>query len=422
MRKLILTTAILLLLSATVYPQQQKIAGFTVLAGEFDRYDTPVSVCINRLNYNTDAGSLHLYETTANKRVEIPCQVEPGHSASFWWILSGETKAGQKREFVLEKGGNVSFDNAVETEMDPKRLILKINNEKVLQYNHAVVSPPEGVDPIYRRSGFIHPLWSPHGNEMTRISPPDHYHHVGIWSPWTKTKFHGHETDFWNLIKGQGTVKFAGFSSFVSGPVFGGFKVKQEHIDFQCKGPDQVALNEEWDVRAWNIPTPEKGEVWLWDLTTTLNCASDSSILMEKYRYGGGIGFRANEDWTNKTCKVLTSEGKTRKNADGTRARWCDINGEFSNGKESGIVFLSHPSNREHPEPMRVWPEKANRGRGDMFFEFCPIRLNSWKLNPGNDYVLKYRMLVYDGKIDTKTAEAIWNDFSNPPMVIMSIK
>jgi mannose-6-phosphate isomerase-like protein (cupin superfamily) len=177
---------------------------------------------------------------------------------------------------VLTKGNTPSFEDAVKTELDAKTLTLKLNNEKVLQYNHAEVFPPEGIDPIYKRSGFIHPLWSPKGNVMTRISPPDHYHHVGIWAPWTKTQFHGHETDFWNLIKGQGTVKFAGFSSFVSGPVYGGFKVKQEHIDFQCKGADQVAINEEWDVRAWNVSIPGKGKVWLLDLATTLNCASDS--------------------------------------------------------------------------------------------------------------------------------------------------
>ena len=62
-----------------------------------------------------------------------------------------------------------------------------------------------------------------------------------------------------------------------------------------------------------------------------------------------------------------------------------------------------------------MWPENANGGRGDLFFEFCPIRHNSWKLLPGQDYRLKYRMLVYDGEIDVDTAERIWRDFAYPP-------
>jgi hypothetical protein len=77
---------------------------------------------------------------------------------------------------------------------------------------------------------------------------------------------------------------------------------------------------------------------------------------------------------------------------------------------------MSHPSNREYPEPMRVWPEDSNK-HGDLYFEFCPIRDKSWELKPGNDYVLKYRMLVYDGKIDAQIAEQIWKDFTNPPVV-----
>ena len=78
---------------------------------------------------------------------------------------------------------------------------------------------------------------------------------------------------------------------------------------------------------------------------------------------------------------------------------------------------MSNPSNREHPEPMRVWPENANNGRGDLFFEFCPIRYKSWELKPGNEYVLRYRMLIYDGKIENQLAEQLWNDFAHPPEV-----
>jgi len=145
--------------------------------------------------------------------------------------------------------------------------------------------------------------------------------------------------------------------------------------------------------------------------------AGDSTIVFEAYRYGGGIGIRATEEWTRDNSTVLTSEGKTRKDADGTRARWTDLNGAIKNNGQSGIVFFSHPANREHPEPMRVWPENMNNNRGDVYFEFCPIRYKEWVLNPGNVYRLKYRMLVYDGKIEKSTADRIWNDFAYPPIV-----
>jgi hypothetical protein len=309
--------------------------------------------------------------------------------------------------------------NFITTELTHKFLLLKKNEVKVMQYNISEVYPPDSVNPIFKRSGFIHPLWSPSGNVLTRINPPDHWHHMGIWNPWTKTNFEGHSTDFWNLNEGEGTVKFAGFNSIISGPVYGGFRARQEHVDFQAKGGDKVAMNEVWDIRVWNVSSIGSSEIYLIDLTTTLNCASESPILLEAYRYGGGIGFRANAEWTNKNSWLLTSEGKDREDADGTRARWCNVGGEFSGHGTSGILFMSHPSNREFPEPMRVWPVDANDGRGDIFFEFCPIRNKSWELKPGNDYVLKYRILVYDGKIDTKIAESLWIDYANPPTVII---
>jgi hypothetical protein len=269
---------------------------------------------------------------------------------------------------------------------------------------------------MYKRNGFIHPLYSPSGNIITRVNPPDHYHHVGIWNPWTKVKIGNHVTDFWNLYLHQGTVKFAGINYMFDGPVFGGFNIRQEHIDFQGKLPEEVIFNEVWDVRAWNAEPISGAKAWLVDFTTFLSVAGDSTIVLEAYRYGGGIGFRATEEWTKDNSWVNTSEGKTRIDADGTKARWTDVGGMFQGKGESGIVFFSHPSNREHPEPMRVWPVDVNP-RGVVYFEFCPIRYKEWILNPGYVYRLKYRMLIYDGKVDPAVSERIWMDFAYPPVV-----
>jgi hypothetical protein len=174
-------------------------------------------------------------------------------------------------------------------------------------------------------------------------------------------------------------------------------------------------MNEILDVRTWNA-----GEnVWIVDYTTSLNSPLPNGIMLDAYRYGGGIGFRATEKWHKDNCTVLTSEGKTRIDADGSNARWCIVEGESAAAAgRSGILFLSHPSNRMHPEPMRVWPLDANGGRGDMYFEFVPIRHDDWKLETKKDYTLKYRMVIFDGKMDAKTAEMYWNSFASMPQII----
>ena len=152
----------------------------------------------------------------------------------------------------------------------------------------------------------------------------------------------------------------------------------------------------------------------------TQNCPLDSGIFMDAYRYGGGIGFRATEKWTKNNSTVRTSQGKNRASADGTRARWCRIEGQSVNGR-AGILFMDHPGNRVFPEPMRVWPPDANNGRGDLFFEFCPIRHDSWKFEPGKNYSLKYRMYIFNGELNTSDAEMIWQEFSHPPKVVIEV-
>ena len=339
--KIILTS--ILLISLSVYGQEKVVAKFTIGADRLTAGGTPVSASLEGVDCNTDQGSLRLYEVADKNRTEIPCQLEPGNSPKLWWIPEGKNSDKKIRRFILIRDSTFVAKNEILTELNTKALIIRQHNQKVMQYNVAEVFPPDTVNPIYRRSAFIHPLWSPSGNVLTRINPPDHRHHLGIWNPWTKTRFEGHSTDFWNLVEGQGTVKFGGFNALISGPVYGGFKVRQEHVDFQCKGGDKVAMNEEWDVRIWNIGSYSGVKVWLWDLTTTLSCATSSSVMLEAYRYGGGIGFRGNEAWTNKNSWVLTSEGKERKDADGSRARWCDVGGEFPGNGTSGILFMSNP-------------------------------------------------------------------------------
>jgi len=393
----------------------QEIARFTVFAGDADRLDCPVGISLDQINYNRDGGTLSVLEIAGDSEVPISSQLETGHSTRLWIILSGETPRGSSRNFILRQNDQPKGTVPLKLQKRHGQLRLSSLERPILDYQFETMYPPEGIDPLFKRSGFIHPLWSPEGQILSRVQPPDHYHHYGIWGPWTKTHIKGREVDFWNLLRGHGTVQFSGFLSEVEGQVYGGFKALQEHIDFGAPGADQVAIREVLDVRVWN---PGQGDVWLIDYTTTLNTPLDSGIMLDAYRYGGGIGFRATEDWHKDNSTVLTSEKKDRLSADGTKARWCLVEGEsLSETGRSGILFMGHPSNREFPEPMRVWPVDANGGRGDVYFEFCPIRHNDWMLEKGENYSLKYRLLIFDGAVSYEDAEKYWQGFAHPPRV-----
>lgn len=409
MKRLIFNLLIIISLNLSA----QESVRFEVRTGSFPRVDALVRVPIDGINFNTDKGDLALFEIKNGKETLLPSQIESAYVSNIWFLMPGKTNPGEKREFVIKtqvpSGKN---EPTVKSEVNDKTTTLKIGEKPVLSYNHAIVLPPEGVDLKYKRSGFIHPLWAPSGEILTRIQAPDHYHHYGIWNPWTVTHIDGKEVDFWNLAKGQGTVRFAGYLDAVEGPVYGGFKARQEHVVFDSQ--EFVAINEVWDIRVWNA---ENEKTRIVDLITTLNTPLEKGIMLDAYRYGGGIGYRALEKWNRDNSIVLTSDGKTRTDADGSFARWCIVEGEsIAEEGKSGILFLSHPSNRMHPEPMRVWPDNMN-GRGDLYFEFVPIRHVDWKLESKQNYTLKYRMIVYDGIMDKETANLYWNSFAYLPEV-----
>lgn len=405
----------LLILLFGISASAQELLKFEVQAGNSDRTDCPVSLSIDHLNYNSDSLKLALFEVKGKTEIAVPFQLETSSGARVWFILNGLTPRNTKRSFVIRKSVDQHvFEAGIRMERKDGALSLLSDKKPILSYQLETVNPPKGVSPLFKRSAFIHPVVSPGGEVLTRIQAPDHYHHYGIWNPWTLTFIGKREVDFWNLYKGQGTVRFAGLVSQIEGPVYSGFRSLQEHIDFGASGGDAIAMNELFDVRVWNVPNKR----YMLDYASTLNTPLDSGILLAAYRYGGGIGWRATEKWTKDNCTVLTSEGKNRKEADGSNARWCIVEGESATQEgRSGILFLSYPANRMHPEPMRVWPLDANEGRGDMYFEFCPIRHKDWKIEKGNDYTLKYRLIVFDGPMTAREAENYWQAFANPPLV-----
>ena len=391
----------------------ESLVHFKVSSGSFDRLDCPVSLDYQIAMGETNLKNSQLVEFIGNTQKNISFQFDK-KTNKLWFILNGFTPKETNRQFALVQKTKKNNIPQIEIIKKDGGLKLMFENNPILNYQFEVVHPPEGVDDKFRKSGFLHPVYSPKGEVLTRIQAPDHYHHYGIWGPWTKTNIDGRAVDFWNLGYGQGTVLFKDFLEETQGDVYSSFTALQEHIDFGAEEQNKVAINEELEVKVWNIGANQKS--WLVDYTTEIKSPLDSGILFDAFRYGGGIGFRATEKWHKDNTSVLTSENKDRLTADGSSAKWAIIEGE-SDTKEgrSGILFMGFPDNKEFPEPMRVWPIDANNGRGDMFFEFCPIRHVKWEIKSKKEYSLNYRMLIFDGEMTAEQAEIHWQGFANPP-------
>jgi hypothetical protein len=359
------------------------------------------------LSYNIN--SLNIPEGTGFKLIEkmsrrsVPFQKQ--NEKIYWKIDARQASQFLEYEIVKDEKPEEST-NAFEFRHEKGLLSMYKNGTEVIGYQTEVMPVPDGVDPSYSRSGFIHPLNTLSGKRLTRVQPKDHYHHYGIWNPWTLVEYDGDTLDFWNLNQKKGTVRFAGLIHKVSGPVFSEYQVLHEHVVLN-KGKNEVALNETQTVRLY--PLDEKS--YLADLTFTYNCPTEKPFNILEYRYAG-LGWRTTEEWDNQNSFVLTSEGKSRKDSDGSTARWCIVQGKLGDG-QGGVVMLSHPQNYNHPEPLRIWPENQYR-RGDMFANFAPTKNKDWRMQPGKTYTLKYRLLVFDGEMTAEKAEAAWQSFAKP--------
>ena len=369
-------------------------------------------------------------ETSRGRKRPCVSQCErTAEGITVYWRVEGKLKRGESREYLIEPASTqILKAEAMNVETDSQgALILQQEGRNILQYNTRPPKLPQHIDPAYRRAGYLHPVWSPAGHVLTAINPEDHLHHYGIWNPWTSVVYDGKKYDLWNLGQKLGTVRLDTVSGTSVGDLFADLRAKHNHIIFRdgraqkvdtpqwsiriTPKEEVVILHESLEIKAWN----SSDDTFVWDFISDLEPATALPVLLKAYRYAG-FTLRATADWTAETCEMLTSEGKTRPEIDGSHARWISIWGKCAKGT-SGILIMSHPENRKHPEPLRVWDAKANRGRGDVMANFSPSKEENWTLEPGHTYRLRYRVVTYDGILTPEKAESLWQEFAHPVKV-----
>jgi len=217
-----------------------------VQAGAHERDRTPLTFPLPPELADAKA----LWMQRIDRGTPVPVQRTATDPPSAVWVLQDRLPAGHKRLFRLSA---TDFDHDRDVRVachdDGKAVTVSVRGKPVLTYHTAVVQPPSGVDPIFRRSGFIHPLTTPGGRVLTEAFPADHLHQHGIFNAWVKTEFDGRPVDFWNQGAGTGTVEHVEVVHFNSGPVFGEFSVRLRHLDLSAEPEPVAALDETWTIR-----------------------------------------------------------------------------------------------------------------------------------------------------------------------------
>lgn len=369
----------------------------TVTAGGFDRRATVVSFPVPAA---PSAKAYHLEDPSGES---VPLQVGDRRA----WFVLDSLEARRERTYEIEPG--VSSRPEVTLRRQSRTVDISIDETPVLRYWAEPRPVPQGVDSIYERGGYLHPVRTPSGRVLTGDYPPDHRHHHGIWSAWTETRFRGGSPDFWNMGAGTGGVQAMVLDSTWSGPVQAGLKARHRYLDHTGPAP-VTALYETWRLRVYHIPaTHSTTRYRLFDLVVTQTTASASPLILPEYHYGG-VAVRGPDVWHGtKNSRFLTSAGRTRSDGNQTRARWNYFGGAVG-GKQVGIAMLGHPTNFRAPQPLRLHPEMP-------YFTFAPSQLGRWKISAGQPYEARYRFATFDDSPDPDLLNRLWTDYAYPPTV-----
>ncbi|MEQ8785954.1 MAG: PmoA family protein [Pirellulaceae bacterium] len=387
-----------------------------VAAGKHTRFDAIVEFPIPESL--RDATSFYLRQL--DNDALVPVQRITGKRPRLVWIARGEMSAGSTRRYEItavdgkrEEAVAAASDSQVVVAHHRGRLTVRVGEKPVLAYHTAVAMPPKPIEAVYRRSGFVHPLFSPSGRVLTDDFPPDHAHQHGLFFAWVNTSFADHDVDFWNQLKGSGQVEHATVEQITSGPVFGEFRVKLRHLDTTETDAPRPVLDETWTVRVYNIADP-----FVIDFESRQSSAGSEPLVINKYHYGG-LALRGNRAWYDDQAKglasagpsnafsdFLTSEGDGRAEGNHTRPRWVDLHGRV--GEEMcGITVLGHPANFRFPQAVRLHPSKP-------YFCFSPMVDESFAIGRDKPYVSRYRLLTHDGDAKPDQLDRHWQDYAEP--------
>ncbi len=408
MKPIFTTLAILLIIfckSPHVLAQEVTTVSFAIPSKGTGMADLLFHQEINGVKlYGEDSThSWQLYQKIDGQWTPQPSQISRGMSNVLYGRYQDLKEEGQPIEFQWRREAG-SKEVGIRIENDGKSFHFLSGDSLVMSYRYALMPVPEGVSQIYSRSGFVHPLNTPDGNLLSRIQPPDHYHHYGLWHPWTHTEYNGEEIDFWNLNRGQGTVRFSDLVSWTEGPLFSEFTVIQDHIIHPGFG-EQTVLKELLTYRIWT-PTPSR-DYYILDVIYHMSPSTDKPLIIKEYRYEG-FSLRGPQHWSDDNVRLLTSEGKDKSNGNATRAKWMKVNGPGNQSGTSTVIFMTNPANYNFPELIRIWPTGTNGGKENVYINFNPTQDRDWVMEPGQTYTLQYRVIMADEDFTADEVDTLW--------------
>ncbi|MGI9241224.1 MAG: PmoA family protein [Verrucomicrobiales bacterium] len=268
----------------------------------------------------------------------------------------------------------------------------------LLRYHKQESEVPEGISDVYRRSGYIHPLMTPDGRELTGDYAVDHAHQHGVFFAWTSGKYDGEKIDFWNQKKEEGRVEHRRVVSTLVKDQRVSFSVELSHFD--QRDDDKEILREVWTVTVRGL----EGDRYQFDFESRQSIVGEEPLEIVKYHYGG-MAVRGNAAWLGAdACEFLTSETKSRVEGNHSKPDWVAMLGDLA-GRPAAVVVMGHPDNFRAPQPVRIHPDKP-------YFCFAPMVEEGFMIEPGQEYRSRYRYLISGVELDRDWVDACWKEYA----------
>jgi hypothetical protein len=239
---------------------------------------------------------------------------------------------------------------------------------------------------------YVHPLCTPAGACITRLEPPDHVWHRGLWF----------------------TIKYLNGENFWEEDAPYGTQVPVGTDRLEWRAPSgEVVIDEHRVLAATELADDAHALDWSSSLSAVCDVELDRTPFQGWGGYGG-LTLRGRPDWHD-TRLLLAGGAEPGDRVIGVRAPWCDLSGDIDGVGACGVTILDAATNPRHPVPWYgstrslVYGDDgwSNFLNASFLFD-APLALAA-----GETLRLDYRVIVHDGSWSAPRADAAYSEWQS---------
>lgn len=299
---------------------------------------------------------------------------------------------------------------AVRYDEDAQHMNLFDGDAPVLRYNYGTVPMPPEVkanheaghyapavygDDGLARGNYVHPLYGPDGEILTRDYALDHPHHRGLYWAWPEVRYNGELNDL-HATKNVHARPVA-VKRMIDGPVFA---LLETELVWKWHNGDEI-VKEEVVIRAWKGSERRRFVDFEFRFTGLVDGVTVARRGQNAY---GGFNMRFAAGTGTKTTLYTDPPDVA------VRRGWGDIVNTVPGGKgPAGMACVQHRTNPEYPGdwveyPALPWYQPTFPASGTMY-----------PLKKGETTTLRYRLWIRPGAAAENALADVWSAYNYPP-------